>query len=142
MEDYLFSFLDYKILELNFNVKKKLKGGKEIAINPTLKIDKQIEENRLTVLFDINLSNDEMPFNIHLVSAGRFQFKKNPAEIKNIDEITNINCAGILFPFIRETIADITRRAGFAPLLLPPVNFCKIHDEITKQVTNDETSTS
>ncbi|MFA5941863.1 MAG: protein-export chaperone SecB [Sinimarinibacterium sp.] len=32
-------------------------------------------------------------------------------------------CPGLIFPFARETIADLVQRAGFPQLLLQPINF-------------------
>lgn len=32
-------------------------------------------------------------------------------------------CPNVIFPFARETVADLVQRAGFPPLLLQPVNF-------------------
>jgi preprotein translocase subunit SecB len=40
--------------------------------------------------------------------------------------LARINCAAMIFPFLREAIADVTRRAGMSPLLLPPVNFLEL----------------
>lgn len=34
-----------------------------------------------------------------------------------------VNCAGLLFPFLRRLLADITREGGFPPLLLDPIDF-------------------
>ncbi|MBW1706391.1 MAG: protein-export chaperone SecB, partial [Deltaproteobacteria bacterium] len=45
---------------------------------------------------------------------------------KDVEPIAKINCPAILFPFLRECVADITRRAGFNPLILPPINFVEL----------------
>ena len=34
-----------------------------------------------------------------------------------------IHCPNILFPYIREAIADAVSRAGFPPVHLDPINF-------------------
>ncbi|NSW86690.1 MAG: protein-export chaperone SecB [Syntrophobacteraceae bacterium] len=36
-----------------------------------------------------------------------------------------VNCPAIIFPYLRETLADLTRRAAFPPLHLPITNFTK-----------------
>lgn len=38
-------------------------------------------------------------------------------------------CPNILFPFIREAMADIVQRAGFPPYLLQPINFEAIYKQ-------------
>ncbi|MDP3298216.1 MAG: protein-export chaperone SecB [Thermodesulfovibrionia bacterium] len=34
-----------------------------------------------------------------------------------------------MFPYVRETIADLTRRAGFPPLHLNPINFIQLAEK-------------
>ena len=34
-----------------------------------------------------------------------------------------IHCPTVLFPYVRETIADATQRAGYPPVHLHPINF-------------------
>lgn len=43
-------------------------------------------------------------------------------------------CPGLIFPFARETIADLVQRAGFPQLLLQPINFEALYvDHVNKQ---------
>ncbi len=42
-------------------------------------------------------------------------------------------CPGLIFPFARETIADLVQRAGFPQLLLQPINFEALYvDHVNK----------
>lgn len=133
MEDYTFQFIDYRLISLNFSLKGEVnKNSEDIEINPSFKINREFDKKELKIFLEISMDNEDLPFEFNVVIGGLFKFSRDISTIEKIDEITNINCAGILFPFLRETVADLTRRAGFPPLLLPPVNFCKIHDELTK----------
>lgn len=132
MEDYSFEFIDCRLINLNFGIKGVVDKSEDIEINPRFKIDKEYDKKNVKIVLEISLDNEELPFNIDIVMGGLFEFSRDVSKIETIDEIVNINCAAILYPFLRETVADVTRRAGFTPLLLPPVNFCKIHDELTK----------
>lgn len=38
-------------------------------------------------------------------------------------------CAHTVFPFVRETVADLVQRAGFPQLLLQPINFDALYAE-------------
>ena len=40
-----------------------------------------------------------------------------------MDPLLSIACPNILFPYAREVVSDAVARAGFAPVLLQPVNF-------------------
>lgn len=132
MDDYTFQFKEYRIISLNFSIKGDVGISKDIEINPSFRIKKEYDKKSLKLFLEISLDNGDLPFNFDIVIAGLFEFSRDVSKSNSVDEIANINCAAILFPFLRETVADITRRAGFSPLLLPPVNFCKIHDELTK----------
>ena len=75
------------------------------------------------------------PFNFKVVYAGKFSFDEDiPSELKR--QYCNVNCPAIIFPFLREFVTEITTRSGFAPLILPPINFVKYSkekDKITKK---------
>ena len=41
----------------------------------------------------------------------------------NLPPLLSIACPNILFPYAREVVSDVVSRAGFAPVVLQPVNF-------------------
>src|SRR3546814_20112959 len=43
-------------------------------------------------------------------------------------------CPNLLFPFVRETIADLVQRAGFPQLMLKPINFDALYLEHLQHV--------
>ena len=60
-------------------------------------------------------------FLVEASQAGIFQIRNVPEA--DLDPILGVACANILFPYARETIADLISRAGFPPIHLAPVNF-------------------
>ena len=40
-----------------------------------------------------------------------------------------IECPLILFPFLRRIVADLTGDAGFAPLMLTPIDFASLFQQ-------------
>jgi preprotein translocase subunit SecB len=60
-------------------------------------------------------------FLVEASQAGIFEIRNVPEA--DLDPILGIACANILFPYARETIADLISRAGFPPIHLAPVNF-------------------
>ncbi len=64
---------------------------------------------------------DKVMFLIEVKQAGIFPVKNVPAE--NMDSVLAVMCPNILFPYLRETVSDVSVRAGFAPVLLSPINF-------------------
>ena len=37
-----------------------------------------------------------------------------------------IECPRLLFPFARQIVADVTRNAGFPPLMIDPIDFAAL----------------
>ncbi len=66
-------------------------------------------------------AGDKTCFLVEAAQAGIFQIRNVPDA--DLDPILGIACANILFPYARETVADLIARAGFPPIHLAPVNF-------------------
>ncbi len=60
-------------------------------------------------------------FLVEVGQAGIFRVQNVPSE--NMDPLLSIACPNILFPYAREAVSDAVTRAGFAPVMLQPVNF-------------------
>lgn len=64
---------------------------------------------------------DKTAYLIECVQAGIFRIAGLPQE--QLSMALGIGCPNIIFPYARETVADVIQRAGFPPLHLAPVNF-------------------
>ena len=60
-------------------------------------------------------------FLVEIGQAGIFRLRTIPEE--NLEALLSIACPNILFPYAREVVSDAVVRAGFAPVILQPVNF-------------------
>lgn len=60
-------------------------------------------------------------FLVEISQSGIFHIRNVPEE--NLEPLLSIACPNILFPYAREVISDTVVRAGFAPVVLQPVNF-------------------
>ena len=60
-------------------------------------------------------------FLVEVGQAGIFRVQNVPSE--NMEPLLSIACPNILFPYAREVVSEAVTRAGFAPVLLQPVNF-------------------
>lgn len=138
--DTLTAFEDFSILKINFELFDKTISEKNegIPISVSFKGEDHYkkDKNILFVELEVGLFDKEDTPPFRLAVRGRGVFKLS-GEINNIEKVARINCAAIIFPFIRETIADVTRRAGLRPLLLPPVNFQKLYAEEKSQLDVD-----
>lgn len=64
---------------------------------------------------------DKVLFLIEAKQAGIFQIRNIPAE--EMETVLAAVCPNILYPYLREVVSDVAVRAGFAPVILNPVNF-------------------
>jgi len=68
---------------------------------------------------------DKVLFLIEAKQAGVFQIRNLPAE--EMETVLAVVCPNILYPYLREVVSDMAIRAGFAPVLLNPINFEAIY---------------
>jgi len=84
----------------------------------------QLEENVFESVLTLTVTaktGDKTLFLVEATQAGIFRITGVP--LGEIQPILGIHCPNILFPYIRETIADAVTRAGFPPVHLDPINF-------------------
>jgi preprotein translocase subunit SecB len=84
------------------------------------RIDGDVYECVLTVTVTAK-TGDKTLFLIEASQAGVFEIRGVPAA--DIQPIMGIHCPNVLFPYIRETVADAISRAGFPAVHLDPINF-------------------
>lgn len=96
----------------------------EVDVQVNTKVDDLPEDAfQVTVILTVTAKlGDDVAFLIEAHQAGVFSVKgfDKPAERA---AILGGYCPGLIFPFARETIADLVQRAGFPQLLLQPINF-------------------
>ena len=63
--------------------------------------------------------------------AGIFRLRNLPKE--DIESVLAVMCPNILFPYLREVVSDVAVRAGFAPILLNPINFEVLYQQQKQQ---------
>lgn len=121
-------FADFKLLKVDFSVNREFdKKNKGREVSPQLALNHEFRENEkeLVVLVGIKQKSGNIPYYFEVQAGGLFKFKDVPEE-KLVKQFATMNCPAIIFPYLRETVADLTRRAGFPPLHLAPVNFVEL----------------
>ena len=83
-------------------------------------IEPNIFESVLTITLTAKLG-DRTLFLVEAAQAGVFTIKGIPQE--QLQGVLAVHCPTVLFPYVRETIADAVSRAGFPPVHLAPINF-------------------
>jgi preprotein translocase subunit SecB len=70
-------------------------------------------------------AKDKVLFLIEAKQSGIFQIRNLPAE--EMETVLAVVCPNILYPYLREVVSDMAVRAGFAPVVLNPINFEAIY---------------
>ena len=88
--------------------------------NAAQKLDEGVYEVAIKVTVTAKIG-EKVAFLVEVTQAGVFAIR-NVAE-GNLEMIIGVTCPNILFPYAREAVSDMVTRAGFAPVLLNPINF-------------------
>lgn len=137
-------FIDFNLLSVSFNLNEKFNPkAKEDLFVPEIAIDNFIvkEKKEMAILLGVRILAGNLPYYFEVRAGGLFKFDKLPTK-KVLEQFARINCPAIIFPYIRETVADLTRRAGFPPLHLDPINFIEIAKGTEKKKTAKKTLSS
>lgn len=83
-------------------------------------IDDGVYEVTVTATVTARLGEKVM-FLIEAKEAGIFTLRNLPDD--EMEPVLAVMCPNILFPYLREVVSDVAVRAGFAPVMLNPINF-------------------
>ncbi len=89
-------------------------------------IDEGVYEVTVTATVTAKIG-DKVMFLIEVKQAGIFTVRNVPEAEKT--PVLAVVCPNILFPYLREAVSDVSVRAGFAPVLLSPINFDVLYQQ-------------
>jgi preprotein translocase subunit SecB len=131
-----FNFVSFRITSVQYNINPNFKMDEGQSVNVSTELAVNVDfnqgENLLSMLMGIRLSNSNAPFNFEVQGVGAFKFEKKPSD-KTLETLAGINCPAIMYPYMREFIAELTMRGGNTPLHLPPVNFVALAEQKKRQ---------
>ncbi len=84
-------------------------------------------------------AGEKMLFLVEAKQAGIFQIRHVPND--ELEPILAVMCPNILFPYLREVVSDVVVRAGFAPVILNPINFEVIYQQQKQQAEANKATT-
>jgi len=121
------------IKDLSFNVPEapqvflspKDKPDIQLSINiDAAKISTDTYEIILKISADSTV-DDQKLFLCELSYAGIFSLKNLEGDM--LEQVLLIYCPNLLFPYLRRVISNVTTDAGFAPLMLDPIDFADLY---------------
>ncbi len=93
-------------------------------------VDEGVFEVTVTATVTAKITEKVM-FLIEATEAGIFTVRNLPAA--EVEPVLAVMCPNILFPYLREVVSDIAVRAGFAPVMLNPINFDVLYQQQKQQ---------
>lgn len=100
--------------EIEINVGVTQKGDNIIIVNETLSLSNKIDS--------------AVQYSFEVQMTGVFE-KSEKCSIEDNLQFGKINGAAIIFPFIREHVANVSLKAGLGPVFIPPIDFTKARQE-------------
>ncbi len=111
----------------------------ELNINyHTNRIDDGIFETVIHLIVNAKINNEQL-FLIEIHQAGIFQIRNITDE--HLIILQNVECPNAIFPYLRETVNNLTMRSGFMPIILAPINFAYLYNQ-KQQMQNSNTNIS
>lgn len=105
------------------------------------KIDVQLFTSAMTIddgVHEVNVTatvtakiGEKVMFLIEAKQAGIFTLRNLPEA--EMEPVLAVMCPNILFPYLREVVSDVAVRAGFAPVMLNPINFDVLYQQQKQQ---------
>lgn len=126
--------------DLSFENPRAPSAFSETGKPPQISVDVNVNARRLDeFLFEVELSvsasarnaQQETLFVVEATYAGAFEIKNVPGD--QLEPIMLIECPRILFPFMRQIVADATRNGNFPPLMLEPIDFFAVYQQRMSQ---------
>jgi len=119
-----------RLLSMNFNLKQNIDIEKtpetvELGFSLSGNSHYDSKKKQLHIILFVSMDQDDIPFTLDTSYEGIFQFSKRPMK-EELHRLERINCPAIIFPFVRECIAEATRRGCLDPVYLPAVNFVEL----------------
>jgi preprotein translocase subunit SecB len=108
-------------------------GPQEQAPNISIQVNvnaKQLAPTDFEVTLTLDASAGEreaLLFKLDLEYGGVFRLVNIPEE--QVHPIVMIECPRLLFPFVRQIVADATRQGGFPPLYIDPIDFVALYQQ-------------
>ena len=120
--------------------------------NPEPKVDmnlkmtnKKVDENHWELCLEINATikdtkSDKVMFILEIEHAGAFLLQNIPEEY--LQQVLNVDCPTILFPYTRQIASQASVDGGFMPFFMEPLNFASMYQSKMKQQQEEKEKTN
>ncbi len=108
--------------KLEFHRKPMVVEKPELDVSCLSKATIDEEKQRLVLELSADIKEKKAAdFSLQCTIIGFFSVLEGQENL-SLKQFSEINAPALLFPYLREVIANITLRSGLKPLILPPIN--------------------
>ena len=105
-------------------------GKPSIDVTVDVGVNSLAQEDAYEVVLTVSVSGKYKKYTYLITEvkyAGIFHvvFEKE----EDVKKALLVDSATLLFPFVRQIIANLTREGGFPPVVLSPINFLELYEE-------------
>jgi preprotein translocase subunit SecB len=116
--------------------------------NPNIAIQVNVNAKQLAPTdFEVSITLDakagegaDVLFQLDVEYGGVFRLVNIPQE--QVHPIVMIECPRLLFPFVRQIVADATRNGGFPPLYIDPIDFVALYQQKAAEAANQNVASA
>lgn len=130
---------DIRLLTCNFRLDKNISDSNSLSGDISISLASEVnhELNQLTCFLKAELKDPAAPFHFQVEFGGKFELSPDELEDpKTLEQLKNVNCPAIIFPYLRETVSTLVNKANLPPFYLPAVNFidrCQSKDAVSSK---------
>lgn len=134
-----FKISEIRLLDAQYSINTDIdppnsEDEQESSIKVDFKCSYKFDDKNLTlnVILGVSTKGDLLPFRFAVDMGGVFILDSKP-NARELDAISNIYCPAVIYPFLREFVADLIKRGGDEPFYLPILNFQELYKKSQKE---------
>jgi preprotein translocase subunit SecB len=124
-----FQNADQPKIEVNVDVSARSLGGDAAPTQYEVELSVAARANR----------DGEAVFVVEATYGGVFDIRNLPRD--QLEMIMLVECPRLMFPFLRQIVADATRNGNFPPLMMEPIDFMGIYQANAERARQQAAST-
>ena len=122
--------------ELHFIRKNAIPQKPELTMSFEYDISISPAKDKLNYELTCKIQDEKELFNVQCTMIGLFSVIAGN-ENMDLADFSRLNAPALIFPYIRETIASTSIKAGIPPVIIPPINLNAVKiDKIEKTTAN------
>ncbi|MEL6361108.1 MAG: protein-export chaperone SecB [Pseudomonadota bacterium] len=134
--------------DLSFENPKAPAVFRQGAANPNIEVNVDVgartfSQNNFEVELSVSaraMADNEAVFVVETTYGGAFEITGIPQD--QLEAVLLVECPRLLFPFVRQIVAETTQSGNFPPVMLDPIDFFAIYERRKMQEAGAQSATA